>query len=377
VAGPFLYYTEVLIRLMPERDYAVRLEALAEALPLEVVATDAEGRVVVWNEALARVAGPGATRWAAPGRRAAVPARGPERGLAALLSDVLAGRPGRTLPRHPLGSRVVRATVAPMRGAGRGARRRALLRGHHARRAEEERRRLQARSDAVTALGAGIAHEVRNPLNSLLLNLQLLRERLADPGAPRDDLVRKTDATIAEAARMETLVQNLLEVSRGDPRHRGRTGRRRRARRRGPPPRGRPGPDVQVRVRSGLPPRAPLERTRIERAVQNIVRNAVEAAPRRPRVDHDPRRSHSTVVVVDDDGRASAPRPGAGLRALLDEQAGRHGTRAPARQARHREPRRRDRGAGTAGRRAGSCCTCPSGRAGHADRGGSTTWRGS
>jgi enoyl-[acyl-carrier protein] reductase I len=74
---------------------------------------------------------------------------------------------------------------------------------------------LRARSEAVEALGAGIAHEIRNPLNALSLNLQLLRERVADPDASRADLLAKTDAMLAEMRRLDELVTHLLEVSRG------------------------------------------------------------------------------------------------------------------------------------------------------------------
>ena len=169
---------------------------------------------------------------------------------------------------------------------------------------EEERRRLEARSAAVTALGAGIAHEIRNPLNALSLNLQLLRERLADRDASRDDLLRKADAMIAEAARMDSLIQNLLEVSRG-----------------GAPVcaderiddiiaaavmRLQPAAQelgVEVHVQPGSERVLPLERTRIERALQNLLENAIDAAGENGTVwltsRDDP---HSTVIVVEDDG---------------------------------------------------------------------------
>ena len=49
--GRFLYFSEVLLRLMPEQDYAVRLEALAEALQPRVVAAvePAEGAAQPWD----------------------------------------------------------------------------------------------------------------------------------------------------------------------------------------------------------------------------------------------------------------------------------------------------------------------------------------
>jgi signal transduction histidine kinase len=307
----FLYYGEVLLRLLPEKDYALRLEALAEALPLEVAATDAGGRVIVWNAALAAVAGP---RDRAVGRPLldALPglAADPNLDWAAALDDVLAGGPGIDVARHPLGARVVRATLAPMRG------RRADLLGAvlcfediTGVTRDEERRRLRARADAVTALGAGIAHEIRNPLNALSLQLQLLREQLQSPERRPAALVEKADAMIAELRRVDTLVQDLLEVSRG-----------------GPPVTEPVAVDgVVEEALERLAPHArsvgastsfapasrrtlPLERARIYRALHNIVENAIDAAGSGGHVwittRDDP---HSTVVVVDDDGPGIPP----------------------------------------------------------------------
>jgi signal transduction histidine kinase len=311
VLSGFLFYSEILLRILPEQDYAVRLEALAEALPLEVAATDASGRVIVWNAALATVAGP---RDHAVGRHLldALPALAQDANLdwAAELQRVLHGGSPRTFARHPLGPRVLRATVAPMRGVEgrilgavlcfeditRGAR-------------EEERRRIRERSDAVTALGAGIAHEIRNPVNALSLKLQLLREQLSDPAAGQEELTAKADATIAELGRIDALVQNLLEVSRGGPpvcedEHIDEIVREVLAHLEGAFAEA----TGHVTFSPGSRRALPLERARIYRAIHNIVENAMEAAGPGGHVwiatRDDP---HSTVVVVDDDGPGIDP----------------------------------------------------------------------
>lgn len=305
----FRFYSEVLLRVLPEEDYALRLEALAEALPLAVAATDASGRVLVWNPALAAWMGP---REAAVGRPLleALPALAADPNLDWGLALHACLREGARcdLPRHPLGERVVRATLGPMRGPSGQVLGAVLALQDITRSArEEERRRLQARSEAVAALGAGIAHEIRNPINALSLNLQLLRERIED--LPREAIAAKADAMIAELQRMESLVAHLLEVSRGGSpdlapervddivaavveRLDGT------ARRQG----------AQVVFRPGSVRQLPVDRARIDRAVHNVVRNALEAVGPAGRVEVETRDDpHSTVIVVDDNGPGIAP----------------------------------------------------------------------
>jgi PAS domain S-box-containing protein len=302
----FRYYSEVLVRILPESEYAVALEQLAEALPLQIAAVDRTGRVVVWNRLLDREVRP---RREALGRPLleVFPGLAEDRNLAweAALAGALAGKERLDLTRHPLGERVVRAVLAPLLGAAGEVQGAALAVEDITERVRsEERRVLRARSDAVEALGAGIAHEVRNPLNALSLNLQLLRERLSDPAAERGDLLEKADAMIAELRRMDGLVTHLLEVSRG-----------------GPPDReeGRLDPVVErvverlrptaeragttLRFRAGSSRTLSLDPARMDRALHNLVRNAIEATPRGGNVWVSTRDDKaSTVVAVEDDG---------------------------------------------------------------------------
>ncbi len=310
--GRFLYYSKVLVRLLPEEDYALYLEALAEALPIEVVATDPSGRVIVWNRALAEVAGP---REDAVGRPLleALPwlAQDPNLDWNGVLQDVLTGGPSRTFARHPLGPRVVRVTVGPMRGRGdqmlgsvlaleditRGAR-------------EEERRRMRERADAVHDLGESLAHEIRNPLNALSLNLQLLREVLDDETITREDIRARTDRMLSESQRLERLVVHLLEVSRGgtlelgpaqiDPIVSGVLQRLEGLAR---------STGCRIVFEPGSHRVLQLDRVRIDRAVENVLRNAIEASTEGGHqvwitTRDDP---HSTVIVIDDDGPGIRP----------------------------------------------------------------------
>ncbi len=310
--GRFLYYTQVLVRLLPEEEYALYLEALAEALPLEVAATDVTGRVIVWNRALAEGCGP---REQAVGRPLleALPWLAEDRNLdwSELLADVLAGGEARTFPRHPLGPRVVRATIGPMRGRGTQVLGSVLSFEDitsGARAADE--RRMRERTEAVHDLGESLAHEIRNPLNALTLNLQLLREILEDGEVSREDLHRRAEKMLAESRRLEQLVTHLLEVSRGGTLQLG-------------PARIDPvvlgvvdrleglaqSHGCRVVVRGGSGRTLSLDRVRIDRALENVVRNAIEAAAEGGHTvwistRDDP---HSTVVTVEDDGPGIKP----------------------------------------------------------------------
>jgi PAS domain S-box-containing protein len=296
----------LLVRVLSEVEYGTALEQLADALPSEVAAVDTEGRVLVWNRALVRSPGP---RESALGRPLleAMPAlaKDPSFDWSEALHRAIAHAESTELPRHPLGERLVSATVVPLSGPAGGVLGAAIVVDDITERERsEERRRLRARSRAVEDLGAGIAHEVRNPLNAASLHLQLLRERLEDPEASRADLVSKTDAMIAELKRMDELVTHLLEVSRGRPpaleraridsvvdrvvRRMAETAKK---------------AGVSLRSEPGSKRTLSLDPARLDRALHNLVRNAVEAAPRGGHVTvatrDDP---HSTVVVVDDDG---------------------------------------------------------------------------
>ena len=310
--GRFRYYGELLVRILQEEDYGRHLEALAEALPVEVAATDGKGRVIVWNRALARVAGP---RERALGRplMEALPwlQSDPYLDWHDVLDDVLRTGASVTYPRRPLGDRVVRITLGPMQGKD-GRPLGAVLSLEDitpgARAAEQQRRR--DRDDAIHDLGAALAHEVRNPLNALSLNLQLLAERVAQPDVTREDVEARIGRMIDETKRMEALITHLLEVSRGGPIERApaylddivrsvvdRLEGTARAK------------GCEIHVALGSARELSVDAQRVDRALHNLVRNALEAAVQGGRqvwitTRDDP---HSTVVVVDDDGPGIRP----------------------------------------------------------------------
>lgn len=80
------------------------------------------------------------------------------------------------------------------------------------RRSEEEERRSD-RLEAAGSLAAGIAHEVKNPLSSLAVNLQLLDEHLVS--SPNPQKVRHYLNVIqSEVRRLNAIVDNFIDFSR-------------------------------------------------------------------------------------------------------------------------------------------------------------------
>jgi PAS domain S-box-containing protein len=79
----------------------------------------------------------------------------------------------------------------------------------------EEQQLLNARTTSLSNLGASLAHEIRNPLNSISLNVQLLRERLMQPEKEdRKELLENVDALLNEIGRLDLIIKDFLEFSK-------------------------------------------------------------------------------------------------------------------------------------------------------------------
>ncbi len=83
----------------------------------------------------------------------------------------------------------------------------------------EEQAREAERMAYVGTLASGLAHEIRNPLNSLSLNMQMLEEDEAEAEAPRPAESRRTllALTRGEIQRLERLVGDFLSYARPRP----------------------------------------------------------------------------------------------------------------------------------------------------------------
>jgi PAS domain S-box-containing protein len=73
----------------------------------------------------------------------------------------------------------------------------------------------QARTTSLANLGANVAHEVRNPLNSISLNIQLIKESLENPDeSSRQEMIEILDNAITEIKRLNDIIRSFLEFSR-------------------------------------------------------------------------------------------------------------------------------------------------------------------
>jgi len=86
-----------------------------------------------------------------------------------------------------------------------------------------EERQARIRTGRLAELGAllaGFAHEVRNPLSTIGLNLQLVLEDFKDADAPRDRRTHKRLATVeAEVRRLQKILDEFLSFARAPEPH--------------------------------------------------------------------------------------------------------------------------------------------------------------
>jgi signal transduction histidine kinase len=194
--------------------------------------------------------------------------------------------------------------------AGLGRRYGALSRRHaHAQEALRRRDRLAAMGE----LASTVAHEVRNPLNAVGMTAQRLRREFLGTvaeGAPeRAELEDLLGVMSAETARIDRIVQQFLDYAR--------------------PPRLSPEPtDLPALVQTLVERTRPLAESRgvalgtdlpsagraqvdaalLRQALDNLVRNAIEATPEGGRVDVATRcEADGCVIEVKDTGCGIAP----------------------------------------------------------------------
>ena len=79
----------------------------------------------------------------------------------------------------------------------------------------EINRRLKAQYAEIAQLAGGLAHEIRNPLSTMSLNLDLLAEDFQKPETPRDRRVQqKIDRIRRETHRLHNILEDFLRFAR-------------------------------------------------------------------------------------------------------------------------------------------------------------------
>ena len=274
----------------------LRHRTVVEAVPALVLALDPAGRIALWNRRLEEATG--------------------------FSRDEMIGKPGEGVIGdggiHPLARkkggdimvRWERARVAegggpsPLGGAQAGW---TYAVGTDVT-AEQEmlRRTLRAeRLAAVGTLAAGLAHEVRNPLNSATLQLQVLRRRLGKGDTRAESLDPVAGLIEDEIKRLERLVDDFLSFARPRPLDLQPTGlaelcqgvltfvEHEAAA---------AGVELVLDVAEDVPA-IRADAARLRQVLQNLVRNAVEAMPSGGRLAVRVRRAGQTVEIdVSDTG---------------------------------------------------------------------------
>ena len=79
----------------------------------------------------------------------------------------------------------------------------------------EANRRLVEQYQEISALAGGLAHEIKNPLSTIRLNMELLGEDFADPQTPRDRrALQKIGVVQRECQRLQDLLENFLNFAK-------------------------------------------------------------------------------------------------------------------------------------------------------------------
>jgi two-component system, NtrC family, sensor histidine kinase HydH len=82
----------------------------------------------------------------------------------------------------------------------------------------EATRRLRAQYAEVSQLAGGLAHEIRNPLSTVSLNLDLLAEDFQNPDTPRDRRVlKRVERLQHEVLRLGDILESFLRFARIQP----------------------------------------------------------------------------------------------------------------------------------------------------------------
>lgn len=80
---------------------------------------------------------------------------------------------------------------------------------------DQERQRLQAQYAEIASLAGGLAHEIKNPLSTMSMNLELLAEDLDESDSPQDRrMLTKIQTVQRECRQLERILDAFLQFAR-------------------------------------------------------------------------------------------------------------------------------------------------------------------
>jgi PAS domain S-box-containing protein len=166
------------------------------------------------------------------------------------------------------------------------------------------RSRRAERLAALGTMAAGLAHEIRNPLNAAHLQLALLQRRIGRlEGAERDRAAEAAELAASEMRRLAALVEEFLSFAKPQPLRLARVDLRATADTIVTllaPEAQAAGVDLSL---SGEPTVVDIDDERIKQVILNLARNAIEATGRGGRVQiRVGRDGDSAILEVHDDG---------------------------------------------------------------------------
>jgi PAS domain S-box-containing protein len=299
-------------------EYLEQIESIVESIDLAIFALNRHGNVIVWNAAMERYF---TTREEALGKHVLTvfpsfktQRQGVKWGDVILRNVIEEGRSievrryrldTRLMDNYPFDFKVF--PLAARDGSTTGAV--VVLHDVKEQMELEEQQILNARTTSLSNLGASLAHEIRNPLNSISLNVQLLREKLMGlDDEKREEYLKNTNALLDEIERLNLIIKDFLEFSRS-------SGMRNEllnpneiissmlellredARRK----------DIEIIVDFGDLPEVLLDRNQVRQVFYNISLNAIQAMEKGGRLEIVSERRGDWVVVVFADNGPGIP----------------------------------------------------------------------
>lgn len=215
---------EVLFRVVSRGDYTGYIENLVESIDLEIFVVNREGIITVWNRKLEERLGKKEKAIGRPLLKVLHSGAGKDGGLdwdRVIMREVI--EKGKTVDIFRLpwrvgneATRLFDIRTFPLKD------RRGLILGGVAvitditeRARMENEQAISSRSSSVAHLGASVAHEIRNPLNSISLNIQILKEALLGKAkASKEEMIRGLDMISEEMERLNRIIRDFLDYSK-------------------------------------------------------------------------------------------------------------------------------------------------------------------